>query len=129
MHRRGDAAEYAGFRARMQEQFSATGGIRAPAETFDDGAHGARAAGGAAFQARSVFRLQNFETHALLLDGTALQTEPLAFAGARRTGSGRVSLMVMEYGASARLVGAFQPGDPVLLMGPTGVRAKIPGGG
>ena len=130
VHRRGDAAEYAGFRARMQEQFSATveSVRRLSPSTVELTVRAPLAA--RHFKPGQFFRLQNFETHALLLDGTALQTEALALAGARvDADSGRVSLMVMEYGASARLVGTFQPGDPVLLMGPTGVRAKIPGGG
>ena len=128
VHRRGDAAEYAGFRARMQEQFSATveSVRRLSPSTVELTVRAPLAA--RHFKPGQFFRLQNFETHALLLDGTALQTEALALAGARvDADSGRVSLMVMEYGASARLVGTFQPGDPVLLMGPTGVRAKIPG--
>ena len=128
VHRRGDAAEYAGFRARMQEQFSATveSVRRLSPSTVELTVRAPLAA--RHFKPGQFFRLQNFETHALLLDGTALQTEALALAGARvDADSGRVSLMVMEYGASARLVGTFRPGDPVLLMGPTGVRAKIPG--
>ena len=128
VHRRGDATEYAGFRARMQEQFSATveSVRRLSPSTVELTVRAPLAA--RHFKPGQFFRLQNFETHALLLDGTALQTEALALAGARvDADSGRVSLMVMEYGASARLVATFRPGDPVLLMGPTGVRAKIPG--
>ena len=130
VHRRGDAAEYAGFRARMQEQFSATveSVRRLSPSTVELTVRAPLAA--RHFKPGQFFRLQNFETHALRLDGTALQTEALALAGARvDADSGRVSLMVMEYGASSRLVGTFRSGDPVLLMGPTGVRAKIPEGG
>ena len=53
--------EYAGFRARMQGTIQRHGGIRAPAEPFDRGAHGARRRPAArAFQARSVFPVAEF---------------------------------------------------------------------
>src|SRR4030065_260579 len=40
--------------------------------------------------------------------------------------TGMVSLMVIEHGASSRLVSLLRPGEAVTLMGPTGVRAPIP---
>ncbi len=82
------------------------------------------------FKAGQFFRLQNFETQAALVDGTRLQTEALAMTGARvDPATGMVSLMVIEHGASSRLVSLLQPGEAVTLMGPTGVRATIPEGG
>jgi NADPH-dependent glutamate synthase beta subunit-like oxidoreductase/NAD(P)H-flavin reductase len=82
------------------------------------------------FKAGQFFRLQNFETQSALVDGTRLQTEALAMTGARvDPATGVVSLVVIERGASSRLVAALQPGEPVALMGPTGVRASIPNGG
>jgi len=77
------------------------------------------------FHPGQFFRLQNFESSAPLVDGTRLHTEPLALAGSRvDTKQGTVSMMVFERGASSRLVATLQPGDPVLLMGPTGVRTR-----
>jgi hypothetical protein len=82
------------------------------------------------FKAGQFFRLQNFETRSALVGGTRLQTEALAMTGARvDTVAGTVSLIVIERGASSRLVAALKPGEPVALMGPTGVRTTIPGGG
>jgi NAD(P)H-flavin reductase len=82
------------------------------------------------FKAGQFFRLQNFETQSALVDGTRLQTEALAMTGARvDPATGMVSLMVIERGASSRLVAGLKPGEPVALMGPTGVRATIPDGG
>jgi len=81
------------------------------------------------FKAGQFFRLQNFETRSPLVDGTRLQTESLAMTGARVDPvKGTVSLIVIERGASSRLVAMLQPDDPVVLMGPTGVRATIPHG-
>jgi NADPH-dependent glutamate synthase beta subunit-like oxidoreductase/NAD(P)H-flavin reductase len=81
------------------------------------------------FKAGQFFRLQNFETRSPLVDGTRLQTESLAMTGARvDPDKGTVSLIVIERGASSRLVAMLRPGDPVVLMGPTGVRATIPHG-
>jgi NAD(P)H-flavin reductase len=37
-------------------------------------------------------------------------------------------MLVFERGASSRLVAGLKPGEPVLLMGPTGVRARIGSG-
>ncbi len=130
VNQRGDATEYADFRARMQEQFSATveSVRRLTPSTVELTVRAPLAA--KHFKPGQFFRLQNFETHAPRLAGTALQTEALALAGATVDArTGRVTLMVMEYGASSRVVATLKPGDPVLLMGPTGVRAKIPAGG
>jgi NADPH-dependent glutamate synthase beta subunit-like oxidoreductase/NAD(P)H-flavin reductase len=81
------------------------------------------------FRAGQFFRLQTLETHAIAVDGTRLQTEALAMTGARvDPDNGTVSLIVIERGASSRLVATLKPGDPVALMGPTGVRATIPQG-
>ncbi|TAM48053.1 MAG: pyridine nucleotide-disulfide oxidoreductase [Gammaproteobacteria bacterium] len=130
VHHRGDVAEYGRFRARMQEQFSATveSVKRVSPSTVELTVRAPLAA--KRFKPGQFFRLQNFETRAPLLDGTRLLTEALALAGAKvDAATGRISLMVTEYGASARLVATLQPGEPVLLMGPTGVRTRIAEGG
>jgi len=79
-----------------------------------------------AFQPGQFFRLQNFETLAPIVGNTRLQTEALAMrcAGVDRD-KGIISLMILEEGASSRLCATFQPGEPISLMGPTGVPTKI----
>jgi len=76
------------------------------------------------FRPGQFFRVQTFETRAPVVDGTRLMTEPLALYGSRvEADQGLVSAIVLENGASSRLVSALQPGDPIAFMGPTGVRA------
>jgi NADPH-dependent glutamate synthase beta subunit-like oxidoreductase/NAD(P)H-flavin reductase len=78
------------------------------------------------FKPGQFFRLQNFETLAPIVGNTRLQTEALAMrcAGVDRD-KGLISLMVLEEGSSSRLCATFKPGDPISLMGPTGVATKI----
>jgi len=124
---RGDEADYARFRARIHEQFSATveSVRRVSPSTVELTVRAPLAA--KRFRPGQFFRLQNFESRAPLVEGTRLLTEALALAGAKvDPAAGRVSLMVTEYGASSRLVATLAPGEPVLLMGPAGVRTKIP---
>jgi NAD(P)H-flavin reductase len=79
------------------------------------------------FKPGQFFRLQNFETRAPAAGATKLQTEALALTGAHvDKDNGTVSLLVVEGGASSRMVATLKPGDPVSLMGPGGVRTKIP---
>jgi NADPH-dependent glutamate synthase beta subunit-like oxidoreductase/NAD(P)H-flavin reductase len=79
------------------------------------------------FKPGQFFRLQNFETRAPAVGATRLQTEALALTGAQvDRDKGTVSVLVVENGASSRMVATLQPGDPVSLMGPGGVRTKIP---
>ncbi|MEZ5652257.1 MAG: FAD-dependent oxidoreductase [Burkholderiaceae bacterium] len=82
------------------------------------------------FQPGQFFRLQGFESLAerVELNGIAsrLSTETLALTGAwvdRR--SGHVALVVLEMGGTADLVRRLCPGEPVLLMGPTGEPTEI----
>ncbi len=55
--------------------------------------------------------------------------EPLALiaAGVDKN-KGTLKFIVIEIGASSKLCATFRPGDPVSLMGPTGVRTKISSG-
>ncbi len=79
------------------------------------------------FRPGQFFRLQNFETRAPVVAGTALQTEALALTGAQvDSTTGTVSLLAIEGGASSRLCATLKAGDPVSLMGPGGVRTRIP---
>lgn len=78
------------------------------------------------FQPGQFYRLQNFETFAPRVDHTSLQIEPLALVAAdvdhhKET----LTFMIIQAGASSKLCSTFKVGEPVALMGPTGVRAKI----
>ncbi|MDQ3025840.1 MAG: FAD-dependent oxidoreductase [Pseudomonadota bacterium] len=75
------------------------------------------------------YRLQNFEAHAVPSDGTALAMEGLALTGAWvDREKGLVSTIVLEMGGSSDLCAVLKPGEPVVLMGPTGTATETPGG-
>ncbi len=79
------------------------------------------------FEPGQFFRLQNFETHALRVDGTTLQMEGIALTGAWTDPErGLLSLIILEMGGSSRLCAYLQPGEPVVVMGPTGAPTEIP---
>jgi NADPH-dependent glutamate synthase beta subunit-like oxidoreductase/NAD(P)H-flavin reductase len=79
-----------------------------------------------AFRPGQFFRLQNFETFAPQRNGTTLATEGLALTGAWvDRDRGLVSTIVLEMGGSSNLCAMLRPGDPVILMGPTGCPTEI----
>ena len=79
------------------------------------------------FQPGQFYRLQNFESLAVEVDGTRLQMEGLALTGAWVDRErGLLSLIVLEMGSSSRLCAALKPGEPVVVMGPTGAPSTIP---
>ncbi|MDP9359988.1 MAG: FAD-dependent oxidoreductase, partial [Acidobacteriota bacterium] len=79
------------------------------------------------FQPGQFFRLQNFEACAPEIDGTRLTMEGIALTGAWTDPErGLLSLIVLELGGSSRLVAQLQPGEPVVVMGPTGAPTEIP---
>ncbi len=79
------------------------------------------------FRPGQFYRLQNYETHALEVDGTRLAMEGLALTGAWvDPGQGLISVIVLEMGGSADLCAMLKPGEPVVLMGPTGTPTEIP---
>jgi len=81
------------------------------------------------FEPGQFFRLQNFESHALSVDGTTLQMEGIALTGAwTDPDRGLLSLIILEMGGSSRLCAYLQPGEPVVVMGPTGTPTEIPRG-
>lgn len=128
-NQQGDIQEYRQFRTRMEELLAArVHKIERLAPTVIElTVHAPLAA--RRFRPGQFFRLQNFETHAPLVDQTRLQTEALALYGAKVDRElGLVSVIVVEQGASSRLVATLKPGDPVTFMGPTGVRTTIPEG-
>lgn len=79
------------------------------------------------FKPGQFYRLQNFETYAPHVAKTLLQMEPLALVAADcDKEKGTLCFLVTEQTAAAKLCAILKPGDPVTLMGPTGVRAKVP---
>jgi NAD(P)H-flavin reductase len=75
------------------------------------------------------YRLQNFETLSGRAEGTTLSMEGLALTGAWvDRDQGLVSTIVLEMGGSSDLCALLKPGEPVVLMGPTGTATETPGG-
>src|ERR1019366_4976759 len=73
------------------------------------------------------YRLQNFETLAARSNGTALAMEGLALTGASVDHArGLLSTIVLEMGGSSDLCALLKPGEPVILMGPTGTPSETP---
>ncbi len=82
-----------------------------------------------AFQPGQFYRLQNYETLAPRVDGTTLAMEGLALTGAAvDREQGLLSTIVLEMGGSSDLCALLQPGEPVILMGPTGTPTETPAG-
>lgn len=79
------------------------------------------------FRPGQFYRVQNFETSAPLVENTCLAAEGLALTGAWvDKARGLVSLITLEMGASSKLCALWQPGEPIVLMGPTGAPTEIP---
>ncbi|HVJ24915.1 MAG TPA: hypothetical protein VM756_13370, partial [Burkholderiales bacterium] len=73
--------------------------------------------------------MQNFETLAMRVSGTTLAMEGLALTGAWvDKEKGLISVIALEMGGSADLLAYLRPGEPVVLMGPTGRPTEIPRG-
>jgi len=81
------------------------------------------------FEPGQFYRLQNYETHSRLVDGTRLALEGIALTGAWKDDErGLLGMIVLEMGVSSRLCATLQPGEPVVVMGPTGAPTEIPQG-
>ena len=81
------------------------------------------------FHPGQFYRLQNFESLAARPGGTRLAMEGLALTGAWvDREKGLVSTIVLEMGGSSDLCALLRPGEPVILMGPTGTPTETPGG-
>jgi NAD(P)H-flavin reductase/NADPH-dependent glutamate synthase beta subunit-like oxidoreductase len=79
------------------------------------------------FEPGQFYRLQNFESSATEIDGTRLVMEGLALTGAWTDRErGLLSLIILEMGGSSRLCAMLRPGEPVVVMGPTGTPTEIP---
>ena len=82
-----------------------------------------------AFHPGQFYRLQNYESHAPKSAGTSLTMEGLALTGATvDREKGLLSTIVLEMGGSSDLCSILEPGEPVVLMGPTGTPTETPGG-
>ena len=83
-----------------------------------------------AFRPGQFYRLQNFEMLAPRLSEPGIDTL-LAMEGLAMTGAwtdperGLVSVIVLEMGGSSDLCALLKPGEPVVLMGPTGTPTEI----
>jgi NADPH-dependent glutamate synthase beta subunit-like oxidoreductase/NAD(P)H-flavin reductase len=89
------------------------------------------AAGG--FEPGQFYRLQNFEANAVRVahhgSPTVLAMEGLALTGAWvDKAQGLISVITLEMGGSSDLCAHLKPGEPVVLMGPTGTPTHIPKG-
>jgi len=81
------------------------------------------------FRPGQFYRLQNYETNAACAEGTRLAMEGLALTGAWVDPErGLISTIVLEMGGSSDLCALLKPGEPVVLMGPTGAPTVIPTG-
>ena len=89
------------------------------------------------FQPGQFYRLQNFETFAPVISVDRNGAAPLhavarlAMEGLALTGAwvdaekGLLGTIVLEMGGSSRLCAALEPGEPIILMGPTGQPTEI----
>ncbi len=81
------------------------------------------------FQPGQFYRLQNFEARAQKTQGSTLAMEGLALTGAWvDREKGLLSTIVLEMGGSSNLCMELKPGEPVILMGPTGAPTEITSG-
>ncbi len=79
------------------------------------------------FQPGEFYRLQNYERGAEELNGQPLVMEALAMTGAwTDVERGLLSMICLEIGSSSRLMARLQPGQRVVVMGPTGAPTHIP---
>ncbi|HEU5280508.1 MAG TPA: FAD-dependent oxidoreductase [Gammaproteobacteria bacterium] len=122
----GNESEYALFSERMRHLFTArVQHIKQHAHLLELSIQAPLAA--SHHQPGQFYRLQNLETEALPCDDTLLQMEPLALTAASVDKThGVLTFLVNENSASAKVCRTLTPNQPVALMGPTGVRTKIP---
>jgi len=78
------------------------------------------------FEPGQFYRLQNYEVLSPVVDGRRLQMEGVALTGAWVDKErGLLSLIALELGVSSRLCAMLKPGEPVIVMGPTGAPSEI----
>jgi NAD(P)H-flavin reductase len=120
-------AKWRAFSARLDDELGATvHEVRRLTPTIVEVVVRAKAAA-RRFQPGQFYRLQNYESLCARIDGTKLLMEGLALTGAWvDRGKGLLSLIVLEMGSSSRLCALLEPGEPVVVMGPTGAPSTIP---
>lgn len=127
LHKNGDEQEYAAFSEHMQYLFTSTVKHleRKNNHTIEISIQSPLVA--QHYQPGQFYRLQNFETFAPQHDGTLFQMEPLSLVAAEcDKKNGIINFIVDEKSATAKLCATLKHNEPVSLMGPTGVRAKVP---
>ncbi len=78
------------------------------------------------FEPGQFYRFQNYETSAHMIDGSRLTMEALALTGAWvDKEKDLLSMIVLEMGGSSKLCSILKPGEPVVVMGPTGAPSEI----
>ena len=81
------------------------------------------------FQPGEFYRMQNYESDPIIIDGKSFTMEALAMTGAWTDPErGLLSIIVLEIGASSRLVQYLKPEQSLVVMGPTGSPTEIPFG-
>lgn len=79
------------------------------------------------FRPGQLFRLQNYETYAEIVEETKLAMEGLPVTGAWTDPTqGLIGILVIDTGASSRLAARLVPGERIAFMGPTGNVTDIP---
>ncbi len=76
------------------------------------------------FQPGQFFRLQTYETTSPKKSGTRLQIPLLTISGAGVRGD-CVRMLLMRFGANAKIAAQLKTGDRIVLMGPTGAPTEI----
>lgn len=79
------------------------------------------------FEAGQFFRMQTFESLSATIENTRLQVPLQTVSGAGVRGD-MIRLMLLKWGANARLAGMLKKGDPLVLMGPTGAAMDVGSG-
>lgn len=86
------------------------------------------------FEPGQFYRLQNFEVNSATYTDSRNNKTTLAMEGLALTGAsvdkekGLLSTIVLEMGGSSDLCTHLKPGEPIILMGPTGAPTEIPKG-
>jgi NADPH-dependent glutamate synthase beta subunit-like oxidoreductase/NAD(P)H-flavin reductase len=79
------------------------------------------------FKPGQFYRLQNYENYAERVSGFVLGMEGIALTGAWVDRErGLLAMIVLEMGGSSRLCSLLEPGEEVVVMGPTGAPTEIP---
>jgi NAD(P)H-flavin reductase len=81
------------------------------------------------FHPGQFYRIQNLESGAPVVEDTSLAAEALALTGAWvDRDKGLISLITLEMGTSSKLCALWEPGQKIVIMGPTGTPTEIPKG-